>query len=461
MMAANWDTIEEKTAQMFGGQIGATGTSQAAQNQGRLDVPAYLNRYGISHKIKTNGSATYYQLDHCLFDSAHVKDAAIIQDVSGKLAYHCFHDGCRGKTWKDARTVISGEEKLREFVTGGMDTGTGRAPASDQKGPKPDIELKTLGEIHREEIEFPPPLIEGLLEQGDSLLLTGPTGLGKSLTVNAISLAVASGKPLFDKLKIHAPQNVVIFQSENSQKATKIRTSALVASFKGRVDAEVYLKALDRIFIATRSGDPRVAGDLLDPVYASDLADSVKATHAGLVILDPLISYHRNDENDNTRMRNVLDHLTRVVGPQTSVLITHHHGKGDHDGMNQSRGATAILDWARGILTLNRQPHASKNLIRVEHTKAGNFARSPSFLLEVDGPCVIPIELDVLVPPSKVGEVLRDMGGLAESKNTLAQTIMETCEVSRRTAQEAIDRAFDFGMIRVDRQGQKNIYRSV
>jgi hypothetical protein len=458
-MEPNWDSIFQKTEQAFGGHT--TRPEQTRNDhQGRLDVSAYLTHYGIAHRVKTNGAATYYQLDHCLFDSAHVKDSAIVQGTDGKLGYHCFHDSCRGKTWRDARAVISGDDNLREFVTGrGTEHRKERNSASEKQ--RPTIELKTMGEIHRTEIEFEPPLIADLNERGDSLIATGSTGLGKSLLVDATAGAVASGTPLFDRFEIPEPRNVLIYQSENSLKATKNRLAARLHAFEKRRDFERHVAALDRIFMATMNGDPRVAGDILDSGFAEDLGEAIELTQAGLVILDPLISYHRQDENANTGMRTVLDRLSEIVGPKTSILITHHHGKTDYEGNNKSRGASAITDWARGILTLTRQPHATKKLIRVEHTKAGNFALSPSFLLEVVGPCVVSAELDVLVPPSKVSEVLSDMGGRAESKNELAKMIMETCEVSRRTAQEAIDRAEDFGHIRAVRVGQHNIYQTI
>jgi len=462
-MQANWDSILEKTEQAFCGQVKeTTGPPHPPHDhQGRLDVSAYLNHYGISHKVKPNGAATYYQLEHCLFDSAHVKDAAIIQDTSGKLGYKCFHDSCRDKGWKEAREAISGTESLGQFMNGGKAyTGTGQKKA-DPPPERPVIELVTYGELHKMEISFPDPLIEGLLDPGDSLLITGPTGLAKSLTVNATALAVGAGKKLFDKFTTSGPHNVLLFQSENSLRATKARLSALVDSFKDRADHQDYIEALDHIFTGIIGRDPRVAGDVLDPVFAQDLADAIQATGADLLILDPLISYHTQDENDNAGMRKALDRLTQIAGEKTAIILTHHHGKGNHEGQNQARGASAILDWARGILTLTRQKHETKKLVRVDHTKAGNFANAPSFLLEVDGPCVVPVEADVLVPPSRAVEILQSIGGRADTKNAFVEAIISQCDVSRRTAQEGIDRAADMGLIRAIKKGRVYTYETI
>ena len=62
-------------------------------NDQRVDVRAYLNKYGIEVvKEKVNGSSTLYCLKHCVFDPSHASnEAAIGQTSDGKLFYQCFH----------------------------------------------------------------------------------------------------------------------------------------------------------------------------------------------------------------------------------------------------------------------------------------------------------------------------------------------------------------------------------
>jgi hypothetical protein len=79
-----------------------------------FDVRAYLDKYGIGTVgTKRHGSATMYLLENCLFDPSHTgKEAAIMQDDSGKLQYYCFHNSCQGQTWHDARQLISGNDSI-------------------------------------------------------------------------------------------------------------------------------------------------------------------------------------------------------------------------------------------------------------------------------------------------------------------------------------------------------------
>ena len=93
---------------------------QPNNSLGRMDVQAYLGHYGIEIvKTKQKAGATLYCLKHCVFDPGHVNnEASIVQATDGKLLYQCFHNSCQGKTWHDARQVISGDDSLAQFCAG-------------------------------------------------------------------------------------------------------------------------------------------------------------------------------------------------------------------------------------------------------------------------------------------------------------------------------------------------------
>ena len=108
----------KRADELFG--PGGPAKSSGGSGDGRLDVGTYLAFYKVGFKVKPNGSGTTYALDHCPFDPSHVdNDAAIFQDISGKLGFKCFHDSCQGRGWKDARAAISGDVSLGAFMVGG------------------------------------------------------------------------------------------------------------------------------------------------------------------------------------------------------------------------------------------------------------------------------------------------------------------------------------------------------
>jgi hypothetical protein len=96
-----------------------SGTSSAATT-GSVDVQAYLDSHGIEvTKIKAHGSSTLFCLAHCIFDLSHVNEAAIGQKANGALFYQCFHNSCQGRTWVEARHIISGQEPMGPYMVGG------------------------------------------------------------------------------------------------------------------------------------------------------------------------------------------------------------------------------------------------------------------------------------------------------------------------------------------------------
>ncbi|MBI5845719.1 MAG: hypothetical protein HZB23_13740 [Deltaproteobacteria bacterium] len=90
-------------------------------NLGPINIPAYLNHYGVTFRgTKQEGAATYYLLENCVFDPEHTdgKAAIIGSPEPPYLSYACFHQSCSGKTWKEARTAISGDDPLARFCDG-------------------------------------------------------------------------------------------------------------------------------------------------------------------------------------------------------------------------------------------------------------------------------------------------------------------------------------------------------
>lgn len=82
----------------------------------RLDVEAYLRKYGITVKsMKQHGTSTLYIIDPCVFNADHAGgEAAIGQCADGTLFYQCYHNSCQGRTWAEARQIISGDDPLFE-----------------------------------------------------------------------------------------------------------------------------------------------------------------------------------------------------------------------------------------------------------------------------------------------------------------------------------------------------------
>ncbi|WP_028316663.1 DNA primase family protein [Desulfatibacillum aliphaticivorans] len=115
------DVIDEQIKGETKDFFDAAGVGSGKRVLGPLMVEEYLRHYGRELTgIKSDGNKTSYLLKECVFDSSHRDGEAAIVSSPNKpfLTYHCFHDACDGRTWKDAREVISGSEKLARFCEG-------------------------------------------------------------------------------------------------------------------------------------------------------------------------------------------------------------------------------------------------------------------------------------------------------------------------------------------------------
>lgn len=72
-----------------------------------FDLEEWMNKYGLRYRKSGYSDGTKYILDCCPFDSNHKgKDACIFHSRTGAIGFHCFHNSCADKTWKDVRLLF-------------------------------------------------------------------------------------------------------------------------------------------------------------------------------------------------------------------------------------------------------------------------------------------------------------------------------------------------------------------
>lgn len=85
----------------------------------QFDLDEWLDKYGLRYRKTSYSGGTKYILDACPFDSNHNgKDACIFKSSNGAIGFHCFHNSCADKTWKDVRLLYEPdayEKKQQEY----------------------------------------------------------------------------------------------------------------------------------------------------------------------------------------------------------------------------------------------------------------------------------------------------------------------------------------------------------
>ena len=71
-----------------------------------FDLEEWLQKHGIAYQKTTYSDGYKYILQECPFDHNHKgKDACLFQTRSGAIGFHCFHNSCADKRWRDVRLL--------------------------------------------------------------------------------------------------------------------------------------------------------------------------------------------------------------------------------------------------------------------------------------------------------------------------------------------------------------------
>ena len=85
-------------------------------NPREFDLDEWLNKYYINYRTTGYADGTKYILDCCPFNSSHKgKDAVIMKSRSGALGFHCFHNSCADKSWKDVRLLFEPDAYEKKY----------------------------------------------------------------------------------------------------------------------------------------------------------------------------------------------------------------------------------------------------------------------------------------------------------------------------------------------------------
>lgn len=311
------------------------------------------------------------------------------------------------------------------------------------------------------------PLIDGLLGCGESLLLVGGSGIGKSvMTLNmGLDIGRETDRVLWGHYPMPLQTKTLFIQAENSDASVQQRIKMMC-----RENPALEKSARENLLFPRFNGSCRVQGHISDPKFMRNLRHIVSDSGAGLVVIDPLISFAGCDENDNTKMRAVLDQLGELMDSTgASVILVHHLGKTGSSGMQGGRGAQAISDWAANIVKVEKAKGSDDGRrFVVEHQKARNYEiRMRKFeLTRGDNLMFMPCgSLSSDANDAKITNVisaLEVLGGHAESQTVLTKKMNELHGVSNTEAQRQIKLAVERGaVLAVEGKGRSTGYQRV
>lgn len=214
-------------------------------------------------------------------------------------------------------------------------------------------------------------LVEWLWPRRAVGVLGGPPKALKTYVGLDLAISVASGTDCLSRFPVRETGPVLAYLAEDAGEQVRGRTAALA---KGR---GLDLDALDLFLITS----PVLWLD--DPEHRERLASTIEELRPKLLLLDPLVRLHRQDENDVRSVSALLGHLRELNRTyDLAVVLVHHTAKKERAHPGQAlRGSGDIYAWLDAGLYLAKRKSGIH--LTIEHRSApapGPFALS----LEMD-----------------------------------------------------------------------------
>lgn len=201
-------------------------------------------------------------------------------------------------------------------------------------------------------------LIEGLWTRCAVGVIGGPPKSWKTWTGLDLALSVASGTPCLARFPVKERGPALVYLAEDSEQEVRARIAALAGGRGLSVDA------LD-LFVIT---SPVLWLDRDE--HRESLALTIRKYGPKILLLDPLVRLHRQDENDVQAVSLLLGHLRELNRTfDLAIALVHHTAKKERAHPGQSlRGSGDIHAWVDSGLYLARRKHGI--LLTVEHRSA-------------------------------------------------------------------------------------------
>lgn len=210
-----------------------------------------------------------------------------------------------------------------------------------------------------------PWLIERLWTAGAAGFVSGPPKSLKTWTVLEMAVSVASGTPCFGSFPVPRAGPVLLYAAEDPLPTLRLRIQSLAHSHGLTIDqVEILVITADSLRLDRRADREK-------------LMITVDRHRPALVILDPLVRLHSQDENQSGPMAELLGHIRALQRRNgTAVTIVHHSRKaGTHSAGQSMRGSSDLYAFLDSLVSLQRR-HGRLSL-SAEHRSAPGLGPLP------------------------------------------------------------------------------------
>jgi hypothetical protein len=205
-------------------------------------------------------------------------------------------------------------------------------------------------------------------------------GIGKSSVKIGEALAMASNRALYNKDIGEGPLRVWLYNLEDPMEETERRLHATAKRFE--IDP-AHLG--ERLFVDSGRDQPCVIAEelangarIVRPLV-DRMVEELTSKEIDVLIIDPFVSSHSVDENNNRSMDMVVKEWAKIADRCNCAINLVHHvrkGNGMETTAESARGAKAITDAARSVIVYNRMTSEEAEKAGIPRDEASFFFRT-------------------------------------------------------------------------------------
>jgi hypothetical protein len=183
-----------------------------------------------------------------------------------------------------------------------------------------------------------------------------PGGMGKTSLGMVEAIAIATGSNILGVLPKRRAK-VWCWNGEDPKDEIERRVAGIMLHYRidpPEIEGWLFLDS-GRTMPITLAAQDKSGTKIAEPVVEK-LITVIKERGIGLLIIDPFVSSHQVTENDNNAIAAVAQSWSRIADATGCAIELVHHARktgGNEVGVEDGRGASALVAAARGVRVLN------------------------------------------------------------------------------------------------------------